>query len=317
MTLESLDDRSRARVALGEALRKAGYVFVTPTPETHRRVLARAEAAGASHARTLRDVFGWSKPFDPEVLPETLHDLATKAEVLEDAGSGLQRSRVRFASLGGQLYVHSAYPTNDEDAVFFGPDTYRFADLLRAEVPARAGRLVDVGCGTGAGGICVADRIDEVILADVSPKALGYAAVSAALAGLTERVVLTESDVLRGVIGNLDVVIANPPYLADPRSRTYRDGGGAHGEGLAIEITREALARLSPGGRLIVYTGAAIVEGASELELALRELCEQRGAPHRYVELDPDVFGEEITKNEAYADVERIAAVALVADIPR
>jgi hypothetical protein len=42
---------------LGRALRAEGYSFVTPTPETHRRVLAhRGEGA------TLRDIFGWNIP---------------------------------------------------------------------------------------------------------------------------------------------------------------------------------------------------------------------------------------------------------------
>ena len=43
---------------------------------------------------------------------------------------GLMRSKVRFSSLGGSLYVHSAFPTSAAEAVFFGPDTYRFAALI-------------------------------------------------------------------------------------------------------------------------------------------------------------------------------------------
>ena len=36
---------------LGQSLRAAGYSFVTPTPETHRRVLARR-----AEGETLRDI---------------------------------------------------------------------------------------------------------------------------------------------------------------------------------------------------------------------------------------------------------------------
>ena len=49
------------------------------------------------------------------------------------------RSALRVSSLGDQLYFHSAYPTCEPNAVFFGPDTYRFLRALQAEL-ARAGR---------------------------------------------------------------------------------------------------------------------------------------------------------------------------------
>jgi release factor glutamine methyltransferase len=108
----------------------------------------------------------------------------------------------------------------------------------------------------------------------------------------------------------------NPPYLVDPLARTYRHGGGSFGEALALRIVDEALARLAPGGRLVLYTGAAIVDGNDVLRAAAVTSCVRAGADVRYREIDPDVFGEEIAGNPAYAGVERIAAVALVATLP-
>jgi hypothetical protein len=49
-----------ALLRLGRLLREAEYRFVTPTPETHRRVNGRADAARATD---LRGVFGWSRSF--------------------------------------------------------------------------------------------------------------------------------------------------------------------------------------------------------------------------------------------------------------
>jgi len=64
------------------------------------------------------------------------------------------RSKVRFSRLGDSLYMHSAYPTASSDAVFFGPDTYRFTALIKRTLAAagraRAGCVVDVGCGAAA-----------------------------------------------------------------------------------------------------------------------------------------------------------------------
>ena len=117
-----------ALVAVGAFLRQAGYHFVTPTPLTHSRVNARR---GNARARSLRDVFGWSRPFEASLLPGNLLDALRDAKALVREGS-LCRSAVRFSSLGPDLFVHSAYPTTAPDAVFFGPDTYRFASLLKA-----------------------------------------------------------------------------------------------------------------------------------------------------------------------------------------
>jgi hypothetical protein len=50
------------------------------------------------------------------------------------------------------------------------------------------------------------------------------------------------------------------------------------------------------------------------LRRGLEELCDRAGANFTYEELDPDVFGNELDA-PSYADVERIAAVGLVATL--
>jgi len=285
---------------LGQALAEAGYAFVTPTPETHRRVLARG-----GEARTLRDVFGWSRPFARGALPQRLFDLLQAAGAVESAGP-LLRSRVRFSSLGPLLLAHSAYPTTAADAVFLGPDTYRFASFVQSRAPPRIGALADVGCGTGAGGLLLASRAGSVQLLDVNRSALRFARANCELNGIPAAV--EESDVLSGAAGALDLIIANPPYLADPLRRAYRDGGGDLGTGLSLRIAREALERLRPGGRLLLYTGTAVVEGEDLLRQRLAPLLQ--GVPHEYFELDPDVFGEEL-ENPPYTAADRIAVVGL------
>jgi len=75
---------------------------------------------------------------------------------------------------------------------------------------------------------------------------------------------------------------------------------------------REALQRLEPGGRLLLYTATPVVAGEHLLWPQLAPLL--RGVPHRYAELDPDVFGEELD-GPAYAGVERIAVVTLDAQL--
>jgi release factor glutamine methyltransferase len=287
-------------VELSRALSDSGYEFVTVTPETHRRVLLRDDRA----ARNLRDIFGWSRPFSADVMPPALLELALRARAVEPAGSML-RARVRFSSLDGRLFVHSAFPTGDRDAVFFGPDTYRFCSFLRRSV-SRCDRLVDVGCGSGAGGLVAAARAESVVLADVNPLALRFSAVNAAVAN--RAVDIVESDVLASIEGPFDAVVANPPFLRDLAGRTYRDGGGRWGEELSLRIASEALARLPRAGKLYLYTGAPIAANGDVFRRALTELCRDAGASLIYEELDPDIFGEELS-GPGYSEIERIAAV--------
>ncbi len=303
--------RVDALVALGSLLRGDGYHFVTPSPATHAIINGRQQnRVGVS----LRDIFGWSRPFAERDISSELSAAMRSADVLEEVTDGLVKSRVRFSSLGDELYVHSAFPTAEQSAVFFGPDTYRFCDAVERYAPARSRFAVDVGCGSGAGGIVARRRADRVLLTDVNEHALELARVNVRLAR-GSRIDVQRSDVLASVEDAPDLVIANPPYMKDDAGRTYRDGGGDHGEELAARIVHEALAKLAPGGMLLVYTGAAVVDGEDVFRRAIAPLLEGV-EDFTYRELDPDVFGEELAK-PAYAKVDRIAAVVLVARIRR
>src|SRR5690348_10473350 len=115
-----------ALLALGHALSARAYRFTTVTPATQGRVNRRAANARATD---LRGVFGWSRPFGPGLLDDALLQLMRRAGVLDERDDGL-RALVRVSSLGERLYFHSAFPTDDDDAVFFGPDTCRFVGAI-------------------------------------------------------------------------------------------------------------------------------------------------------------------------------------------
>ena len=303
---------------LGRWLRGEGYRFTTVTPATHARVNAREDA---KTARNLRDIFGWSRPFSMDLLPPQVAGWLRESGLVEklDDENGLLRSKVRFSTLGESLYAHSAYPTLDANAVFFGPDTYRFVALIEAELSrqplASGARILDIGCGAGPGGMAAAlaakAASPQLVLADINPRALDFARANAALAGLVD-VTFQQSDLFSSLPGRFDLIVANPPYLVDAGERAYRHGGGVLGSELSLRIVREGLPRLAPGGRLVLYTGAPIVEGGDPFKNAASALLRQAGAAFSYREIDPDVFGEELDA-PAYANAERIAAVALVA----
>jgi methylase of polypeptide subunit release factors len=304
------DPEDTALSELLRALQATGYDFTAVTPDTHGRVIARQ---GREEARDLRGIFGWNLPFEAGLLPPAMLDMLRKAAMVEEAGEGRLKSRVRVASLGDSLFIHSAFPTDAEDSVFFGPDTYRFAELLRAELP-RLGpvrRLVDLGAGSGAGGIVAARLLPgaRATLVDVNPAALRLARINADHAGVDAE--LVEGGSLDAVEGPIDLVVANPPYVMDEAERAYRNGGGLHGAELSLDWALAGARRLDPGGHMLLYTGVAMVEGQDALKAALERELPPLGCTLRYREIDPDIFGDELDK-PPYREVERIAAVGAV-----
>ncbi|EKT4482437.1 class I SAM-dependent methyltransferase [Pseudomonas putida] len=303
-------EADQALLQLGQRLRANGYRFTCVTPATHTRVNARE---GFGQASNLRDVFGWSRPFAPGLLATDELQLLERAQVLVPKGD-LLGSSVRWSSLDDLLLVHSAFPTDGSDAVFFGPDSYRFAQVIQEHLqhnPMPVEHPVDIGCGSGVGALLIARAAQhaQVSAVDINPMALRYATINAALAGVSN-VSVAASDLLDGVTGTFDLIVANPPYMLDRSARTYRHGGGALGAELSLRIVEQACERLSRHGTLLLYTGVAIVDGRDALLEAIRLCLAGPQWAWVYREIDPDVFGEQLAE-PGYEQVERIAAVAL------
>lgn len=294
---------------LGLELKASAYAFTTVTPATHARVNSRVENAWARNAA---DVFGWSRPFREGILTPSLFEAARAAGVLDPHGEGWI-ARVRAATLYGQLFLHSAWPTLASDAVFFGPDTYRFANAIKEFLAGDAcvRRAVDIGCGAGPGAVVLAlERPQaDVFAVDINDLALRYTAINAQLAG-AGNLTTQHSDLLEAMHGDFDLIVANPPYLLDAQQRSYRHGGGSFGEGLSLAIAGLARTRLAPGGTMLLYTGTAIRKGTDAFREAIAPILNAAAMEWHYQELDPDVFSEELTE-PAYADADRIAAVLL------
>jgi SAM-dependent methyltransferase len=299
-----------ALVQLLHLLDRRRYDFVTPTPVTHARVITRR---ANEPTRSLRDVLGWSLPFEPKDLDPEVLRLLEAAGVLERR-AGLLKSAIRVSRVQGLLFIHSAYPPEAKDAVFLGPDSYRFAQLIADQLQGRSwlGRVADIGGGSGVGALTAAAgrRCSHLVLTDINPKALIFARASAAHAGTAlETFEAAGGDALPD---ELDLVLANPPYIGGAPDQIYQDGGGDLGTEAALEWTDAALRKLAPGGRFILYCGSPIRTGGRDaLREQLLKAADAAGACLTYREIDPDVFGEELEK-PVYRGVERIAAVGAV-----
>ena len=300
----------QAALQLLHWLDRQDYDFITITPESHRRVVARASMR---QAKDLRGIFGWSLPFEEGLAGEELMALLKQGRLLHQSAAGW-KSKVRVSRVCGRLFLHSAFPTDSEDSVFLGPDTSRFVDFIRAEVSAaRPQRLIDIGTGAGVGGIIAGELMGaaKVVLADINRTALSHARVNAAHAGIDVETV--ESDGVSSIEAGFDLAISNPPFIFEEGAPAYRQGGGMHGAELSLEWTVEAARKLAPGGRVLLYTGSAIVDGRDALRERLERELPALRCSLRWRELDPDIFGEELAK-PVYEDVERIAAIGAVVE---
>jgi methylase of polypeptide subunit release factors len=310
---QRIADHDEALLTLGLELKHGGYRFTAVTPTTHARVNVRKPTLPP----TREDILGWNRSFSRGDLPAPHVRLLAAAGELAQSGRAL-RSRVRFSTLANQLFVHSAYPTDEADAVFFGPDTYRFARLIRQSLPERRRhlRLLDIGAGSGAGGLYAAalrpNAFASIVLSDVNARALRFSRINA-LINKVENVETVESNLFENIVGFFDVIVTNPPYLVDPLKRMYRHGGGLLGSELTLQIVKQSLQRLAPGGRLIIYSGSAITRGVDQLKKTIGQLLKDSDFQFEYEEIDPDVFGEELDRGP-YDRADRIAAIGLTVD---
>lgn len=289
-------------------LQDDGYRFVTVTPGSHARVIARP---GREEARSVRDVLGWSLPFRRGLLPERLFAVLEAAGAISPRDGGLFGCDIRVSSVQDSLFIHSAFPTTAYDSVFLGPDSYRFADYIVARMDrAGSARILDYGAGAGVGGISAGRQRPGSILtlADLNPKALFLSSVNAEFAGLEHHVV--EATAPREVKGEFDLIVTHPPFMMDSQGRAYRDGGDLWGTRLSLDWVLQSMEKLAPGGRIILHTGVSIVDGRDVLLEHLERAIGGAEWAFDYHELDPDIFSEDLGE-PAYAEVERIAAVGL------
>lgn len=146
--------------------------------------------------------------------------------------------------------------------------------LLAASIPARAGdRVLEVGCGAGAGLLCLAARVEGLIGLGLERDAdmAGLAAANLAANGLADfGAELTDVAEWRAA-GLFDHAFANPPWHAasgTPPHRTRRGAKQAYA-GL-LEVWVAAMARaLRPRGTLtLILPAASLAEAVAALSAA-------------------------------------------------
>lgn len=313
--LDIKTSQQQALLYLLNFLKQQDYQFTAITPLSHQRILDRKQN-DLNKKITLKDIFGWNLGFKKTDLDPALFSILEEHQLLK-IQENLYLSQVRVASLNNALFIHSAFPTIEQDAVFFGPDTYRFAYHLKQYLASRSDplkRAVELCCGTSAAAVSIAKNFldyDELIVADLNPKALLYSQMNIDFAGL-KKIHPVQSDLFANLQGQFDLIFANPPYLIDPHQRQYRHGGDElDGNALSFRIIKEGIQHLNPRGCIFLYTGVTVTQDGNRFLAHLENLMRQyKNISWSYEEIDPDIFGEEL-EQPAYQHVDRIA-LALV-----
>jgi release factor glutamine methyltransferase len=131
-------------------------------------------------------------------------------------------------------------------------------------------RVVDVGTGSGCIGVTLALEWPSAHLVgtDISDTALVVAETNARQHGVDDRLTWRHGPYLAGLAPPLDLVVSNPPYVADhdvgalvpevgdhePHAALF---GGRDGLRDVREVARQSAERLRPGGWLVMEIGDA------------------------------------------------------------
>jgi release factor glutamine methyltransferase len=131
-----------------------------------------------------------------------------------------------------------------------------------------ATRIVDVGTGSGCLAIAIAGERPRAQLtaSDISPAALRVAERNAARHLVAARMRFMQADMLEGVDGPFDVIVANPPYVPDLNRKGMQLEvrkfepeialfGGPQGLDLIERLVAQAATRLAANGLLVFEFG--------------------------------------------------------------
>ena len=273
-------------------------------PTIHQRVAEgrlRLRAAGLSVAEA--DIS--ARALAEHVLGWTTERFLADAVDLEPAGfptrfdAAIERRAARepLAYIVGTREFWGLRFEVTPDVLIPRPETELIVEAALALHPSADAPIAvaDVCTGSGCVGIAIAHERPHasVVATDISEAALVVARRNASHLDVADRVSFKAADLLDGVAGPFDLIVANPPYVRDRDSRGLQPEvrnepdvalyGGADGLDAITRLLAEAPSRLAANAHLVFEFGFG-----QEIEV---EVLVERAPSLMLVELRRDLQG--------------------------
>lgn len=239
------------RAALAGAAGQLAAAGVPDPARDARRLLAAALGVGADRLTLIADAPVW--PGAAEAFAAMVRERARFRPVAQIVGVRAFWGR-DFAVSGAVLDPR--------------PETETLVALALGHPAPR--RVLDLGTGSGAILVTLLAEWPDTtgVGTDVDPAALAVAAANAERLGVSARAAFREADWLDGVAGTFDLVVSNPPYIAEaeiaglaPDVRDWEPRHALTPGPTGLESYRRIAAGLgpvlAPGGRGLFEIGAA------------------------------------------------------------
>jgi release factor glutamine methyltransferase len=178
------------------------------------------------------------------------------------------------------------------------PATEQLVAAAAERVADRPARIADVGTGSGAIAVslALAAPLAEIWATDLSTAAVVLARANARRLGVGDRVHVVRGDLLERVPGELDLILANLPYLPSGDRARYPELAGepdeavfTAGDGLGPyrRLLGSAEERLAPDGAVVLQLQRRVLMAErGEIEGILSALGRERSR-ERDTALDP------------------------------
>lgn len=176
----------------------------------------------------------------------------------------------------------------------FNPVLFRTGELLARAVQKalplnldedHTPLVLDLGCGSGIGGIFAARQKTRVLATDLNPDAVRCTKVNALLNGFEDKIEVQPGDLFE-VVGNqrFDLILFNPPfYCGQPKDNLDM---AWHGEKIFERFSAELKDHLTSSGYALT-----VLSTDGEYKLALHELKANNFATAEFLQRD---FGNEV-----------------------
>ncbi|GAB4269961.1 MAG: peptide chain release factor N(5)-glutamine methyltransferase [Pararhodobacter sp.] len=264
--------------------------------EALRAASARLATAGIDDpVRDTRLLLAHAAGIEAGRLSLHLAEAMTKDEARRfEAAVARREARVPVSQITGRRAFWGRMFRVTADVLDPRPET---ETLIAAALEAPFARVLDLGTGSGAILLTLlAERREATGLGvDLSEAALAVARSNAVALGVGERADLERSDWFGAVEGRFDLIVSNPPYIAEaempglsPEVRLHEPRmaltPGGDGLGAYRAIAAGVAGAMAPGGRLLLEIGPTQGE-------AVRAMLMDAGL--RDVRILPDLDGRD------------------------